>query len=612
MRTKTKDCRYGTFTFYENDEFVGRSLDLYGDFSEDENSAFRMILRPGDVVIEVGANIGAFTVPLARMVGDTGAVYAFEPQPENYRLLVRNADDNRVRVYAAPYAVGASGGVTKIPRLADLGHFNFGAATIGDTGSEITQVTLDDYLSKATSKIKLIKLDCEGSELAVLQGAEALIARDRPFIYCENDRKEKSAALIGWLLDHGYRCYWHRSPLFIRQNFRNNQKNVFGSIVSLNMFCAPEESGAEVNRLEEVADCRTDDQMYEREYTRYMKRVVKDPGSTEARWMAAHYASLKGEPALARKLIDENLAIDPHHVATRAIQGFLDLQEGKYVSGWKQYELRYLQAGREGFGFRHHPEPPWDGKPTTERVLIWAEQGFGDTIMFCRFARRVLERAPNAIFEVPAQLFELIEISGLIPKGQLYRVGRLLPAYSYHCSLPSLPATLELNSETDFRATLTGDAAYLHADRKMVQSWLKRDVPRIGVCLKGGVASERAYSRDMPVEAIEDKVLKPFGPFMTLEQHGQWESYADTAAAVSSLDLVLTVDTSVAHLAGALGVETWLMLSSDPDWRWGLGRSDSPWYPSMRIFRQRKYMDWSSVVDEVRGALEARGMTAAA
>jgi hypothetical protein len=195
--------------------------------------------------------------------------------------------------------------------------------------------------------------------------------------------------------------------------------------------------------------------------------------------------------------------------------------------------------------------------------------------------------------EIQPQLFELFEFSNVVPKGKLFRLGREMPVYDLHCSLPSLPATLGM---TDTGPIIS---KYLYADQAMIASWCKDNyMPRTGICIKGGIASERAYSRDMPQE-LADSLAEQFGPFMSLSNEGQWESYADTAAAISSLDLVLTVDTSIAHLAGALGVPTYLMLSSDPDWRWQRDRTDSPWYPSIRIFRQKHFMDWSNVIGDI-------------
>lgn len=174
-----------------------------------------------------------------------------------------------------------------------------------------------------------------------------------------------------------------------------------------------------------------------------------------------------------------------------------------------------------------------------------------------------------------------------------------MPDYELHCSLPSIPATMGMKDIGKIYGK------YLHADPKMVSHWTKAKpaMPKIGICTRGGIASERAYSRDMPIE-LGDALADKFGPFMSLANEGQWESYADTAAAIESLDIVLTVDTSVAHLSGALGAPTILMLSSDPDWRWQRDRVDCPWYPSMYITRQRNFMDWSDVISDVESMLD--------
>jgi ADP-heptose:LPS heptosyltransferase len=119
------------------------------------------------------------------------------------------------------------------------------------------------------------------------------------------------------------------------------------------------------------------------------------------------------------------------------------------------------------------------------------------------------------------------------------------------------------------------------------------------------LTSERPYTRDIPSELIAPFV-KEHGPFFSLEHSGQFESFATTAGAIMALDLIITVDTSIAHLAGALGKPVWLLLSWDPDWRWGLTGETSIWYPTMRIFRQPKFRDWKSVIANVSAALEER------
>lgn len=598
LRTIARVCKHGTFTFFADDEFVGASLNRYGDYSEDEVCMFQKLLTEDDTCIEVGANIGALTVPMAKVCKK---VYAIEPQTQNYDLLKFNVERNELqdKVRLINAAVGDTNDSIKVPTLLELNHRNFGAVEVGE-GSEYARLyTLDRLcLIHTFPKIKLIKIDVEGYERKVLEGAEDLIARDRPLLYVENDRQEKSAELVGWLIDHNYRCYWHRSPLYIEQNFRGSTVNMFGNIHSHNMICIPEEAKAHVAGLEEVDDHRIDEHMYERERARALRRLEEKPDDLDAHVIAAHYSNLMNDEETAHRLLDQNLKRNPEHTASIAVKGLMQLQEGNYKDGWQAYELRYSQLNPQGFGWRPHTVPHWDGTTTDERVLIWCEQGFGDSIMFGRFMQDVLHRAPNAIFEVQPQLFELFESSGIVPEGRLFRLGRTLPEYRFHCSLPSVPAVLRFDS-----AQQLVRKPYLRVDQTMIDSWYKRKTPKIGICKHGGMASERGYSRNLPDECAED-LARRFGPFMTLTHEGQWESYADTAAAIMALDLVITVDTSVAHLAGALGAKTFLLLSTDPDWRWGKHSTDTPWYSTMTIFRQKKFMDWSSVVEQVSDTLE--------
>src|SRR6516164_4723862 len=238
--------------------------------------------------------------------------------------------------------------------------------------------------------------------------------------------------------------------------------------------------------------------------------------------------------------------------------------------------------------------------------------------MFARFMKFVLERAPNAFLEVRPELYELFEYSNVVPKGKLFRVARTLPEYTLHCSLPSTPAVLGCIDDEMIKI----DGPYLDADPLLVKNWrgegnvrmAQTDDPLLGACIglcaKGSHLSERHYTRDAP-EKMLLPIERKYGPFFPLSQ--QFESFMLTAAAIKALDLIITVDTSVAHLAGALGAPTWLLLSYDPDWRWGLKGEQSLWYPSIRIFRQKKFRDWQSVMDEIAVELERRvEMSAAA
>lgn len=599
-----RQCRHGVMSFFEQDEYVGRSFKEYGEYVEAEFTAINKLLKPGNNVVEVGANIGAFTVPMAKAVGPEGLVVAYEPQWQSHELLYRNVRDNDLLDCTRTYdrAVSKRKYRTTIADLEKLGHDNFGRVELSSEGRGVNVIRLDDEeLLKALDKLRLIKIDAEGHELSVLRGAEELIEKHRPVLYVESDREDKHAKLLGWIIDHNYRCYWHCPWLFNPDNFDKNENNVFFNTVSANVLCVPEEYGTCIDGMDEISDPRIDPDMHERELKRTLRLMEKSPGDVELRFKAAHFANLCGMEKAPRKLIADNLTLDPAHAGTLALQGLLDLQAGDFEKGWPAYELRYKMKKPESFGYRAHDVPHWDGKPTDQVVKIWCEQGFGDSIMFVRFMRDVLALAPNAILEVQPQLYELFEISGIMPQGQLFRYCRRMPKFMMHCSLPSVPATIGLSNESQVKSD-----PYLIADPEMVASWRRTHTKlRIGVCLNGGAASERAYSRDLDPSLMEPLAEK-FGPFLSLANNGQWESFADTASAIEALDLVITVDTSVAHLAGAMGVPTWLMLSFDPDWRWQRNRTSSPWYPSMHIFRQKIFMDWSNVLEDISKELESR------
>jgi len=234
--------RYGTMLFPVGDIWVGRSIATYGEYSEGETALFRQFVRAGDTVVEAGANIGGLTLPLAGLVGAGGRVLAFEAQRSIHAVLSANLLLNGLRhVWAERVALGGTAGSIKVPYL-DISHVeNFGGLSLGgEVGEDCPLRTLDSYNLAA---LKLIKVDVEGAESEVIDGARETIGRLRPVLYVENDRKEKSAALIARILDLGYRLWWHVVPLYSPHNPRGNAENVFGNTSSLNMACLPRESG---------------------------------------------------------------------------------------------------------------------------------------------------------------------------------------------------------------------------------------------------------------------------------------------------------------------------------------------------------------------------------
>ena len=234
-------CRYGQMIYPARDEYVGRSLALYGEFSEGEAELFKAIVNPGDVVIEVGANVGAHTVLLARLAGQAGAVLAFEPQPVLFQTLCANlALNNIVNVRAEKIGLGNRTQVLHIPILDYGSKLNFGGLSLDlvDEGIAVPIKRLDSFNLRQCA---FMKIDVEGMESEVLEGGANTIHNLRPILYVENDRIEKSPALIQLLLAFDYSLWWHLTPLFREDNFAGNAKNVFGKTISINMLCMPNE-----------------------------------------------------------------------------------------------------------------------------------------------------------------------------------------------------------------------------------------------------------------------------------------------------------------------------------------------------------------------------------
>lgn len=249
---RLRRCRYGMMMYNLNDAFIGTMLDLYGEFSEGETDVFRQVLRPGMTAVEAGANIGAHTLSLAKFVGPGGHVLALEPQRSVFQLLCGNLALNGIEhVEAIHAAVGSEPGSIAVPRLNSRVRQNFGGLSLegAKQGDQVRLLTLD---SLQLAACHFLKIDVEGMEGEVLRGATATIERHRPVLYVENDRKEKSAALIRQLQDLDCRCYWH-TPAYVRvPNFRGNTDNKFPKLISINMLCVPRSRNLAVSGLREV------------------------------------------------------------------------------------------------------------------------------------------------------------------------------------------------------------------------------------------------------------------------------------------------------------------------------------------------------------------------
>lgn len=302
------------------------------------------------------------------------------------------------------------------------------------------------------------------------------------------------------------------------------------------------------------------------------------------------------------------------------IYGATALLAGDFAQGWPALEARW---GVSGAGQRPDPAvlgcPLWTGMQAIEgRVLLLVgEQGFGDTLQFARFAATLRQRGARVVLWVQEPLVDLLR--GSMPEFAVVSRREPPPAADFHIPMMSLP--LALGTTLD---TLPADVPYLHADAARVQGWRsrlpRRAALRVGLVWSGNAAHANDGNRSMPIERLQ-RLLVPGIEFVSLEREprpgedellqrwsiatpaGELDSFADTAALVETLDLVITVDTSVAHLCGALGRPMWVLLAHRPDWRWLLDRDDSPWYPTARLYRQPRPRDWEAVIERVAADL---------
>jgi tetratricopeptide (TPR) repeat protein len=360
---------------------------------------------------------------------------------------------------------------------------------------------------------------------------------------------------------------------------------------------------------------------YDRAIACYEQILEMEPRASEALNNLA--AAFKESGNLNRALAQYDLAMRllPGHISIRWNRSLCLLQMGDYERGCSEYECRRQKPDHEMLSFS---KPYWDGSPLQGRtLLLHAEQGRGDAIQFIRYARRIPRDGGRVVFFSPRDLALLFgECPGI---DQQVVDGTPLPHDDVHASLLSLPHLLGLKRpETE--------PPYLQADATRRIGWKRRltEFPgtKVGIVWQGNPKQGNDHHRSIPLPLFASlaevprvtlvslqrapgiEQIEPFRKRFPLiafdEERDAAVAFAELAALVAELPLVVTVDTAVAHLAGALGVETWVALSKHSDWRWQLGRVDTDWYASMRLFRQQKLDDWLPVVEEVARHVRGR------
>ena len=370
-----------------------------------------------------------------------------------------------------------------------------------------------------------------------------------------------------------------------------------------------------------------------------LEAVLRDhPGDIDALSNLGVICQDLGEPESALARLTQALALSPDSASIRWNLSLTQLLLGDFEAGWANYEARWAGCDSVRGMYQLPMNRAWRGEELRgKRLLLWAEQGFGDTLQFMRFAEDVALQGALVGLMVPPQLMTLAASAPGV--SAVHAQDAPPPPYDFHCPLLSLPHRLGLALDA---GPLRGATAYLWAPRNHVSHWKERlsAYPGLKVGIVWAGNGRRAspelravdLRRSIALERWEPILAVPGCSFFSLQKDGaaaefsspvtrpgghvskihdfssEWADFSGTAAFIANLDLVISVDTAVAHLAGALGKPVWLLNRHDTCWRWLLNRSDSPWYLSLRQFRQPALGEWDSVMAAAAAALvEAAG-----
>lgn len=321
-----------------------------------------------------------------------------------------------------------------------------------------------------------------------------------------------------------------------------------------------------------------------------------------------------GKYAEAVETLDRLIRADPNNPTAQCNRGACLLVQGHFDEGWRGFEWRWQRSPFLA-SLKAMPEPLWDGRLEIagRTLLLHAEQGFGDTIQFARYAPLLAERGARVIIGAHRPLKPLLEtVAGV---SAVIASGDEMPRFDLHCALMSLPALLGTSIET-----IPATVPYVRTDSARRERWAARlgprIRPRIGLTWSGNPRQDDDIRRSMRLSQLAPLLSLP-AEFICLNKnvrdvdradllrfgirhYGEEQTdFAETAALMSHMDLVISTDTSIAHLAGALALPVWLMLAYKADFRWLLERDDSPWYPTARLFRQPRRGDWQAVVEHI-------------
>lgn len=360
----------------------------------------------------------------------------------------------------------------------------------------------------------------------------------------------------------------------------------------------------------------------------YRKALELKPDYANAFYNWGDLYTEQSQFEVGKEHYEQAIEKDPSHPEAHFHLAHYYLRQGDFERGWPLYEWRWKT--REALGSqREFDFPMWDGSDLDGKtIFVHAEQGAGDTLQFIRYAKLLKNRGATVVCECPARLMAVLTPAEGVDRW--IATGKDTPECDFHAPLLSLPWLLETTADS-----IPNESPYLSADPALRKKWRSElseiDGFKVGIAWQGSVTYHRDRTRSFSLqnfaplaeipdvrlialqkgEGAQQAAVAPF-PLANLASRLDTGSdgFVDTAAVMAEIDLVITSDTSIAHLAGSLGVPVWVALNDVPEWRWQLGREDSPWYPSMRLFRQRQRGDWDELFERVAAELKEQVATA--
>ena len=352
----------------------------------------------------------------------------------------------------------------------------------------------------------------------------------------------------------------------------------------------------------------------------YLKSIAIEPARPEIYYNLGNVLRQQNKVFESIKFLKKAIEIKPEFILAHVHLAFSLLMNTDYLAGWQEYEWRW-KVPNFPTPQRSFTQQMWYGETIFgKKVLVHAEQGFGDTIQFARFTDVIAKRGGCIILECQP---ELVNIMKTLPNvNQVLARGEALPDFDLHAPLLSIPYICSID-----RNEIAVSAPYLQASSEKRKLWSDRlgssDRIKVGITWQTSIEQLSSSFKSCPLKAygpllennqvewisLQKEISESDRPNMgtLVNKSDDLNDFSDTAALISELDLVISMDTAVAHLAGALGKPVWLLISTAGDWRWLCDRDDSPWYPTMRIFRQKKFNDWNNLMEHI--SLQIKNLT---